>query len=254
MEEKKTGTLYIVGTPIGNLEDITLRALRILKEVDLIAAEDTRRSRKLLSHYNIHTPLISFHEYSSRKQTQKLTDYLREGKNIALVSDAGTPGICDPGVRIVREAVAEGLRVEPVPGASVLATALSICGLAVDRFVFEGFLDGRTKRRQQELACLKDEERSLVFFESPRRLIPCLQDMQAILGNRQVCIARELTKKFEEILRGDILAVLEILRSRQAIKGEITLIVEGAPREKKKTLRHKSEQELEQEADEGSLS
>ncbi|MEW6381113.1 MAG: 16S rRNA (cytidine(1402)-2'-O)-methyltransferase [bacterium] len=239
MQEEKKGILYIVSTPIGNLEDITLRALRILKEVDLVAAEDTRRSRKLLSHYDIHTPLISFHEYSKRQRTRKLVDCLREGKSIALISDAGTPCISDPGVRIVREAVAEGVPVEPVPGASVLAAVLSICGLPVDRFVFEGFLDGRTKRRQEELSRLKEEERSLVFFESPHRLIACLEDMHAILGNRQVCIARELTKKFEEVIRGDIFAVLESLRSRPAIKGEITFIVEGAHREKKRPEKKK---------------
>lgn len=228
MQEESKGTLYIVGTPIGNLEDITLRALRILKEVDLIAAEDTRRSRKLLSHYDIHVPLISFHEYSKRKKTQKLVDYLREGKNIALVSDAGTPCISDPGVRIVREAIAEGFRVEAVPGVSVLTAGLSVCGLPSDRFAFEGFLDGRKKRRQDQLTNLKEENRSLVLFESPHRLISCLEDIQAIMGDRQICVVRELTKKFEEVLRGETSTVLESLRKRPAIKGEIMLIIEGA--------------------------
>ena len=231
--EEKTGTLYIVSTPIGNLEDITLRALRILKEVDLIAAEDTRRSRKLLSHYDIHTPLISYHEYSKRQRTQKLVDYLAEGKSVALISDAGTPCISDPGVRIVRDAVAEGVKVEPIPGPSVLTAALSICGLPVNQFVFEGFLDGRRKRRHDQLTCLKDEKRSLVFFESPHRLLSCLEDMQSILGNRQVCVTRELTKKFEEVLRGEISAVLESLQSRPSIKGEITMVVAGEHKEQR---------------------
>jgi len=225
--EEKTGTLYIVSTPIGNLEDITLRALRILKEADLIAAEDTRWSRKLLSHYDIHTTLISFHEYSKRRKTQKLVDYLAEGKNVALISDAGTPCISDPGVRIVRDAVAEGITVEPIPGPSALTAALCICGLAVNQFVFEGFMDGRKKRRQNQLALLKEEKRSLVFFESPHRIVSCLEDMQSILGNRQVCVTRELTKKFEEVLRGEISDVLESLRRRSSTKGEITMIVEG---------------------------
>ncbi|MEW5801905.1 MAG: 16S rRNA (cytidine(1402)-2'-O)-methyltransferase [bacterium] len=227
IEGSMKGTLYVVSTPIGNLEDITLRALRILKEVDLIAAEDTRRSRKLLSHYDIHTPLFSYHEYSKRQRTQRLVDYLAEGKSVALISDAGTPCISDPGVRVVREAVAEGIRVESIPGASSLTAALSICGLPVDQFVFEGFLDGRKKRRQDRLALLKEEKRSLVFFESPHRIVSCLEDMLSILGNRQICVTRELTKKFEEVIRGEISIVLESLRSRSGIKGEITMIVAG---------------------------
>lgn len=227
MPGKKTGTLSIIGTPIGNLEDITLRALRTLKEVDLIAAEDTRRTRKLLSYYDIHTPLISYHEYSKQKRTWQLMEYLREGKNIALVSDAGTPCISDPGFRILREALDEGFPVETIPGVSALTGALSICGLPTDRFVFEGFLDGRTKRRQNQLTHLREEERSLVLFESPHRLLACLEDIQSIFGPRRVCVVREMTKKFEEVLRGHISAVLEILQSRPNIKGEITLIIEG---------------------------
>jgi 16S rRNA (cytidine1402-2'-O)-methyltransferase len=150
-EPEKTGVLYIVGTPIGNLEDITLRALRTLKEVDLIAAEDTRRTRKLLSHYDIHTPLISYHEYSKQKRTRQLVEYLQEGKNIALVSDAGTPCISDPGFRILREALDKEVPVETIPGVSAVTGALSICGLPTGRFVFEGFLDGRKKKETKSV-------------------------------------------------------------------------------------------------------
>ena len=228
-EPGKTGTLYIVGTPIGNLEDITLRALRTLKEVDLIAAEDTRRTRKLLSHYDIHTPLISYHEYSKQKRTRQLVEYLQEGKNIALVSDAGTPCISDPGFRILREALDKEVPVETIPGVSAVTGALSICGLPTDRFVFEGFLDGRKQRRRNQLTRLREEKRSLVFFESPHRLLACLEDIQSVFGPRRVCVVREMTKKFEEVLRGDISDVFKVLRNRPAIKGEITLVVEGNP-------------------------
>lgn len=222
--------LYIVATPIGNLEDITLRALRLLKEVDLIAAEDTRRTKKLLMHYEINTPLISYHEYSQKKRSIYIIEQLKEGKAIALVSDAGTPCLSDPGVGIIREALKEGLSVESIPGVSALTGTLSICGLAVDHFVFEGFLDGRRARRRHRLEQLKDEARTLVFFESPYRIMACLEDIQVIFGSRSICLARELTKKFEEVLRGEIMAVLEILRKRSSLKGEITLIVSGKPK------------------------
>ena len=223
--ENSYGVLYIVATPIGNLEDITLRALRILKEVDFIAAEDTRRTRKLLSYYDLHIPLLSYHKYSKQKRGQQIITLLKEGKNIALVTDAGTPCISDPGYRILNEAIDESISIEAIPGASALTGALSICGLSIDRFVFEGFLDARKKRRQDKLLLLQEEERSLVFFESPHRILACLQDIESILGPRKICLVRELTKKFEEILRGEISSIIKSLQDRPSIKGEFILII-----------------------------
>jgi len=225
------GTLYVVATPLGNLEDITLRALRVLKQVDLIAAEDTRHSRKLLAHYGIGTPLTSYHDWSERHKAPRLVEELKRGKSIALISDAGTPGIADPGYHLVRSAIAAGVRVEAVPGPSAVAAALSIAGLPTDRFAFNGFVPARQGPRRRFLAELVHERRTTVVYEATRRLQACLQDLHEALGPRQVVVARELTKFFEEILRGpagEIAAQLHRRLGGQALQGEVTLLIAGA--------------------------
>jgi len=220
------GTLYIVATPIGNLEDITLRAMRVLKEVDLIAAEDTRHTQHLLNHFGIRTPLTSYHEHNERSKARQLIERLREGKNVALVSDAGTPAISDPGFRIVVEAVAAGINIVPIPGASALTAVLSAGGLPTDRFVFEGFLPAKSKERRARLQALSAENRTLVFYEAPHRLKETLNDMLAILGERDVVVAREVSKAYEEFLRGHLGSVMQQIGER-TIKGEVTLLVKG---------------------------
>ena len=220
------GTLYIIATPIGNLEDITLRALRVLKEVDLIAAEDTRHTRKLLSHYEIATPLTSYHDHIEVSKAPVLVEGLQAGKNIALVSDAGTPCISDPGYRVVKGAAEAGIAVVPIPGPSMLTALLSVGALPTDRFAFEGFLPAKKSQRQQILQRLQREERTLVFYESPHRLVSTLTAITEIFGDRQIVVGREFTKKFEEILRGKVRVVLADLRERQ-IKGEVALLVSG---------------------------
>jgi 16S rRNA (cytidine1402-2'-O)-methyltransferase len=221
------GVLYVVATPIGNLEDISLRALRILKEVDLIAAEDTRHTKHLLGHYDIHTPLISYHEHNERTQAAKLVERLRRGENIALVSDAGTPAISDPGYRLVVEAVGAGVSVVPLPGPSAVASVLSASGLPTDRFVFEGFLPAKGRERERRLELLRDERRTLVFYEAPHRLRDALSDMLRILGNREIVVAREVSKLHEEYLRGTVQEAIGKIGARE-IKGEITVVVRGA--------------------------
>lgn len=226
----KAGTLYVVATPIGNLEDITLRALRVLKEVDLIAAEDTRHTRKLLTHYNISTPLTSYYDQIESKKAPALIDKLQAGDSIALVSDAGTPGIADPGYRLVQGAWAAGIRVVPLPGPSLVTALLSIGGLPTDRFVFEGFLPTKKGQRRKALQRLQAEPRTIVVFESPHRLHETLADMQNIFGDRQVGIGRELTKVFEEVLRGTLSELRTWLHKRD-IKGEVALLVAGCAAE-----------------------
>jgi 16S rRNA (cytidine1402-2'-O)-methyltransferase len=222
------GVLYVVATPIGNLEDISLRALRILKEVDLIAAEDTRHTRILLDHYEIRTPLVSYHEHNEKTQAPRLAERLAHGENIALVSDAGTPAISDPGYRLVVEALRIGIRVTPIPGASALASALSASGLPTDRFVFEGFLPSKKSERESRLEALRGERRTVVFYEAPHRLKDALTAMQRILADREIVVGRELSKIHEEFLRGTIDEVIAQLAERE-VKGEITIIVHGAP-------------------------
>jgi 16S rRNA (cytidine1402-2'-O)-methyltransferase len=223
-----SGTLYLVSTPIGNLEDITLRALRVLKEVDLIASEDTRRTKKLLNHYQIKTPLTSYFEHSSFKKTQSLLSQLEKGKEIALVSEAGTPSISDPGFKLTKRAIENRLKVVPIPGASASITALSASGLPTNSFIFEGFIPRKPGKRRNFFLSLKDQEKTLIFYESPRRLITTLKDLLAVLGDRQIVIARELTKIFEEMIRGRISEVIELLEDK-TIKGEITILVSGIP-------------------------
>ena len=226
LPERSPGVLYVVSTPIGNLEDITLRALRVLKEVDLIAAEDTRRTRQLLTHYGIHKPLISYHEHNRRMREKTLLNDLREGRSIALVTDAGTPGISDPGEELVRGAVQEGIPLVSIPGPVALVAALSISGLPTESFLFYGFLPSKAVARRKWLASLKDRPETLVFYESPRRLGSLLEDAVQILGDRRAVVAREMTKVYEEVYRGTISEVLEQL-GKEEVKGEVTVILEG---------------------------
>lgn len=224
------GRLFLVGTPLGNLEDITLRALRVLREVDLIAAEDTRRTRELLSYYNIHKPLTSFHHHNRKEKGPVLIRLLKEGKDIALVTDAGMPGISDPGEDLVREALRAGLEVAPVPGPSAVITALVVSGLPARRFVFEGFLPRKGKERKERLADLAYEERTLVLFEAPHRLLKTLKELLEAWGDRSVAVARELTKKFETVFRGTLKEALKYFEENPP-RGECTLVVAGASRE-----------------------
>ena len=220
------GILYIVGTPIGNLEDITLRALRILKEVDCIAAEDTRTARKLLGRYEIKTPTISYYDAAERQKSRRLVARLNSGESIALISEAGMPGISDPGYRVVAEAISAGIPVVPIPGPSASLAALVVSGLATDRFIFEGFLPRSLSAIKKKLFLLRDEERTSIFYESPRRLLVTLGAVRDVLGGRNVVVARELTKIFEEVIRGTATELIDQLKDRE-IKGEIVLMVEG---------------------------
>ena len=221
------GTLYVVATPIGNLEDITLRALRTLKEVDLIAAEDTRHTRKLLTHFGISTPLLSYYKEKEQERTAVIINKLQEGQNVALVSDAGTPGISDPGSILVQNAVAENIRIEPIPGPSSLTAALSVAGIHDNTFVFIGFAPSRKKQRQDLLLSLSQEKKHMVFFEAPHRLQSFLQDCFTILGDRKLLWCRELTKMHEELTRDYLSSILSSLEDKKT-KGESVLIISGA--------------------------
>ncbi len=221
------GILYVVATPIGNLEDVTLRALRVLKEVDLIAAEDTRHTQKLLGHYDIRTPLTSYHEHNERTKARPLVERILQGQNIALVTDAGVPAISDPGYRIVVEAISAGIQVTPIPGPSALTAILSVSGLPTDRFIFEGFLPAKKKQRRDRLAALRGEMRTLVCFEAPHRLLESLRDIHELLGDREVVVAREVSKVYEEFLRGLAGELIDKLAGRE-IRGELTLVIKGS--------------------------
>ncbi len=216
----------MVATPIGNLEDITLRALRVLKEADLIAAEDTRHSRILLSAYKIKTPLISLHEHNEKERSALIISRIKGGMNVAYISDAGTPCISDPGSHLVSFALENKISVIPVPGPSALIAALCVCGFPVDQFLFCGFLPPKEKKRRQFLESIQAEEKTMVFYESPSRIADMLQDICSVLGDRQIVIARELTKVFEEIKRGRISDILSQVSSGNA-KGEFTVILQG---------------------------
>ena len=228
LDQETKGTLYLCATPIGNLEDITLRALRVLREVDLLAAEDTRHTRKLLSHYDIHTRLTSYHKFNQTKKGEFLLEILASGKNIALVSDAGLPGISDPGAGLVAGALEKGFKVVPVPGPSAGITALVVSGLPAGEFVFAGFLPAAGKARRQKLMELRSLKGTLIFYEAPHRLLAALADFLEILGDRPAAAARELTKKHEEIVRGSLQDLLYRFQEQKP-RGEFTLIVAGAP-------------------------
>jgi len=221
------GKLFIVSTPIGNLEDISQRALRILKEVDLIACEDTRTTKKLLSHYQVKKPLTSYHEHNEVKKAQKLLKQLESGKNIALVSDAGTPGISDPGYRIVKLASDNGIDVISVPGSTASIAALSISGLPTSSFAFFGFPPKTKSKKGDFFKEFQEVTHTLVFYESPRRVLDTLKHLLEILGDREISVSRELTKIFEETTRGKTSKVIDRLQERTELKGEFTIVVEG---------------------------
>lgn len=225
-ETERRGTLFLVATPIGNLEDITLRALRTLKEADLVACEDTRHTQVLLQHYRITTPTISYHEHNELTRAAELIVRLEQGERIALVSDAGMPGISDPGYRLIMLCIRHGVPVVPVPGASAFLAALAASGLPTDRFRFGGFLPARRGQRRKELESVKDVRKTLVFYEAPHRILETLEDVSKVLGDRPVVVAREVTKVHEEFLRGRCLDVLKELRERGKVRGEITLLID----------------------------
>jgi 16S rRNA (cytidine1402-2'-O)-methyltransferase len=220
-----TGTLYVVATPIGNLEDITYRAVRILNEVDLVAAEDTRHSRKLFAHFGIHKPLVSYHDHNEQQRQEELLLRLQAGEDIALISDAGTPCIADPGYRLIASCHAAGITVVPIPGPSAIITALSAAGVSTERFAFEGYLPQRTKARADLLRQLNGEQRTLVFYEAPHRLVAALADLVDIMGTeRPLVVARELTKLYEEFFRGTAAEALTRFTQEPA-RGELVLII-----------------------------
>jgi 16S rRNA (cytidine1402-2'-O)-methyltransferase len=237
------GTLYVVSTPIGNLEDITLRALKILKNVDLIAAENTRHTRELCSHYGIKRRLVSYHQHNSKSRGPELIEKLKKGLDIALVSNAGTPAVSDPGVLLINRALEEGIRVSPIPGPSAAIAAMSACGLNADRFLFLGFLSSKANKRKKEIKDLIYEPVTMVFYEAPHRIKAMLKDLYDILGDRYVVILREMTKVYEEIIRGPLGLILEDFEDHP-LKGEFTVIVaakqkgsdEGLPTDKTKEM------------------
>jgi len=229
VSEPSPGTLYLVGTPIGNVEDLSPRAQRILTGVDLIAAEDTRHTQGLLSRFSIHRPLVSYHDHNKERRTPELVEKLKAGSSVAIVSDAGSPGISDPAFTLVRAAVEAGLPVVPIPGASSALCALEVSGLPTDRFAFEGFLPRRAARRRARIEELRRDPRTLIFFESPHRLRESLRDLAEAWGERPASISRELTKKFEETRRGTLASLLEWVESAPP-RGEFVLVVGGAPR------------------------
>jgi 16S rRNA (cytidine1402-2'-O)-methyltransferase len=222
----ESGVLYLVSTPIGNLEDITLRALRVLKEVDIVAAEDTRHTGILLKHYNLQKRLISYHDFNKERKAPLLIEHLKANQSVAVCSDAGTPGISDPGYYLVQLTIQNDIKVVPIPGASAFLSALVISGLPTDRFAFEGFLPAKSGKRRKKLEKLREEERTLIFYESPHRFARTLDDISEILGQRNLVVARELTKKFEEILRGTPEEINKSVGERK-LKGELVILIEG---------------------------
>lgn len=232
------GTIYLVATPLGNLEDITLRALRVLGEVDLISCEDTRRTGKLLKHFHIRKPLLSFHEHNESSRASDIVERASAGESIAVVSDAGMPGISDPGYRLVAKAIAAGVVIVPIPGPVALVTALVASGLPTGSFRFGGFLPAKATQRRKTLQALIDDTATLVFYDAPHRIVKTLQDVLEILGDRRAVIARELTKVHEEFLRGSVSDLLATLDQRGAVRGEITLLIDRgeSPRTREVTI------------------
>ena len=233
MENQKKGNLYIIATPIGNLEDITLRAIRILKEVDLIAAEDTRHTLKLLNHLEISKPLISYHRHNEETRTEELIKELKTGKNIGLVSDAGTPGICDPGEEIIKKCIEESIKVVPIPGACAMINALITSGISTKEFIFLGFLPLNKKSRKEKLEEIKNANKTIILYEAPHKLKNTLNDLSDILQSREVVLARELTKIHEEYIRG---TVKELMEKTDNLKGEMILIIEKNNKDNKEEL------------------
>jgi 16S rRNA (cytidine1402-2'-O)-methyltransferase len=224
---EKKGVLYVVATPIGNREDITLRALNILREVDLVAAEDTRKSGTLLAHYQINNRLISFHEHNEKKRTPELIGKLLDGTTIALVSNAGTPSVSDPGYRLIEAAIANKIAVTPIPGVTAATAAMSVSGLPTDSFVFIGFAPKKKGKRLKFLTELGAEPRPLIFYESPKRILSLLEEILSCMGDRNAMLAREMTKLHEEFVRGTVSQILTAIRARPVLKGECTLLVAG---------------------------
>jgi 16S rRNA (cytidine1402-2'-O)-methyltransferase len=222
------GTLYIVSTPIGNLEDVTLRALRVLKEADLIAAEDTRHSLKFLNHFGIKKPLISYWGEKEKVRAEETLQRLKDGQSVALISDAGTPGISDPGTLLIRKAIEEGISVVPVPGPSAVITALSLSGFSTEEFTFIGFLPAKQTQRRKVLERLSLEQRTLVFYEAPHRILDTISDFADVMGDRNIVVIKELTKFYEEVLRGTVPDVLVRLE-QSTIAGEYVIVLEGRP-------------------------
>ena len=222
------GCLYVVATPIGNLEDITYRAVRILKEVDWIACEDTRTTHRLLEHYGITTRALSYHEHNETERTEELIERLAGGEKGALVSDAGTPLVSDPGYRLVHAAVDAGIRIEALPGPSALLAGLTVSGLPTDQFHFAGFLPAKQGQRRRLLESLVDEPATLIFYETPHRIVEALEDIAAVVGSRNIVVARELTKLYEEVLRGTATEIRDILAARDAVKGEFVILIAKA--------------------------
>ena len=223
----KSGTLYVVATPIGNKDDITLRALEVLRKVDLIAAEDTRKTRRFLAYHDIQSKLVSYHEYNEEKRTSQLLQKLKSGQQLALVSNAGTPLVSDPGYRLIEAANSCNINVVPIPGVCAAIAALSVAGLATEAFVFAGFLSKKKGKRLKQLQALATEDQTIIFYESPKRILALLMDTITTLGDRRGTLAREMTKMHEEFLRGRLSEILETLRARTGIKGECTLLVAG---------------------------
>ena len=234
MEQNQVGTLYLVATPIGNLDDITLRAIKVLKEADLIAAEDTRHTLKLLNHLEISKPMISYHRHNEEFRCDYLIKELKEGKNTALVSDAGTPGISDPGEEIVKECIKENIKIVPIPGACAMVNALITSGISTKEFCFYGFLPLNKKNRKEKLEEIKDMNKTVILYEAPHKIKNTLEDLEKILDKgRKVVLAREITKIHEEFIRGTI---NELLEKSENLKGEMVLIIEGNHKEKENEL------------------
>ncbi len=244
----KTCNLYVVATPIGNRDDITIRALNILGQVDLVAAEDTRHTGRLLAHHNIKGNLISYHEHNEVKRTPELIHRLKTGSSVALVSNAGTPSVSDPGYRLVKEAIANNIRVIPVPGVSAAVTALSAAGLPTDSFIFVGFPAKKKAKRLKQLKELASENRTIIFYESPKRILTFLEEIINVMGDRYGVLSREMTKLHEEFVRGFLSEIHYILNARPAVKGECTLLVMGCEENKEvslETVRNEINSELE---------
>jgi 16S rRNA (cytidine1402-2'-O)-methyltransferase len=223
----KSGTLYVVATPIGNKDDITVRALAVFREVDLIAAEDTRKTRRFLAFHDIRSNLLSYHEHNEDQRTPQLIQKLKSGVQIALVSNAGTPSVSDPGYRLIETALNHSIKVVPIPGVSAAIAALSVAGLPTETFIFAGFLSRKEGKRLKQLEAFKTQDRTIIFYESPRRIIALLKEIIEIMGDRRGALAREMTKLHEEFLRGRLTEIRKLLKTRTAIKGECTLLVMG---------------------------